>query len=524
MPKLINLTGKRFERLTVIERAPNKGTVTRWKCKCDCGKEIIVRAADLRTGRTRSCGCLRSEVVSKRMKEDIPIGTKFTYLTVLARLPKENKNHQNLYKCQCICGNTCIVPGTHLKTSKTKDCGCGISKEAKNNTNILLHSDEIPIGKAENLKGKQFGYLTVLYRVNRPKNVVSGTYWKCQCVCGNTIITRSNNLKSGKTKSCGCIVPNTSKTDALINKRFGFLTVIEKTPKSNTKKEITLYKCKCDCGNIITASYTDLHNNKIQSCGCKTDNLQLKTDEIPVGQAQDLRNKIFGRLTVLYRVDPPTLQKNRGIVFWKCRCECGENVIVRANDLTSGKIVSCGCYREEQLKKVKEKPLQTGERFGRLTIIKRVENNCFNQSQYLCQCDCGNTTITTRQSLVKGTTKSCGCLKSLGEEIITKILIEHKISFIKEYSFDDCCGDSAPLRFDFYVNDKYLIEYDGRQHFYAVNAWGGEKQFKITQKYDNIKNEYCKTHNIPLIRIPYTHCDKITIEDLIPETSQFLIT
>ena len=80
------------------------------------------------------------------------------------------------------------------------------------------------------------------------------------------------------------------------------------------------------------------------------------------------------------------------------------------------------------------------------------------------------------------------------------------------------------MRFDFYVNNKYLIEYDGQQHFYDIKYFGGEEQFKKQQQYDKIKNEYCKSHNIPLIRIPYWHYDKITIDDLRPETSQFLIT
>lgn len=62
MAKLIDLTGKRFGMLTVIELAekkvfPSGQTQTQWKCKCDCGKEVIVLSRNLKTGNTQSCGC-----------------------------------------------------------------------------------------------------------------------------------------------------------------------------------------------------------------------------------------------------------------------------------------------------------------------------------------------------------------------------------------------------------------------------------------------------------------------------------
>ena len=61
MGKFIDLSGMRFGRLTVISRAPSSRyadqTVTRWKCKCDCGNEIAVQGCSLRTGHSKSCGC-----------------------------------------------------------------------------------------------------------------------------------------------------------------------------------------------------------------------------------------------------------------------------------------------------------------------------------------------------------------------------------------------------------------------------------------------------------------------------------
>ena len=57
-----DLTGQRFGKLTVIERASKpegvKGTAIYWLCKCDCGNEKIIRGSNLRNGMTQSCGCL----------------------------------------------------------------------------------------------------------------------------------------------------------------------------------------------------------------------------------------------------------------------------------------------------------------------------------------------------------------------------------------------------------------------------------------------------------------------------------
>lgn len=70
MPKVINMTGKKCGRLTVLERAENDehGT-SMWLCRCDCENSVLVRGGDLRRkGGTSSCGCLAREISSKRHK------------------------------------------------------------------------------------------------------------------------------------------------------------------------------------------------------------------------------------------------------------------------------------------------------------------------------------------------------------------------------------------------------------------------------------------------------------------------
>lgn len=70
MGKFIDLTGQRFGRLSVVKRTGcfNDGQVA-WQCVCDCGKAITVRSRDLRTGHTRSCGCLQQDVCRETIIE-----------------------------------------------------------------------------------------------------------------------------------------------------------------------------------------------------------------------------------------------------------------------------------------------------------------------------------------------------------------------------------------------------------------------------------------------------------------------
>ena len=74
-------------------------------------------------------------------------------------------------------------------------------------------------------------------------------------------------------------------------------------------------------------------------------------------------------------------------------------------------------------------------------------------------------------------------------------------------------------RYDFFVNNKYVIEYDGKQHF-QDSSW--DKCVNI-QKKDKEKNLFCYQNGIPIIRIPYTHYNKLNINDLILETSTFIL-
>jgi hypothetical protein len=108
------------------------------------------------------------------------------------------------------------------------------------------------------------------------------------------------------------------------------------------------------------------------------------------------------------------------------------------------------------------------------------------------------------------------CKSSLGEQAIERHLIQKGIPYIAQYR-DHTCIVQRPLAFDFAVfsdtqhkDIAALIEFDGLQHYKPIEAFGGEAAFLSTQYYDKVKNEYCLTNNIKLIRIHYNDMKNIT--------------
>ena len=71
MGRAIDLTGKEFGRLTVIEkRGSDKHGNAMWLCKCECGNEVIVRSSNLRNGNTVSCGCYNRDKIKEQWKDE----------------------------------------------------------------------------------------------------------------------------------------------------------------------------------------------------------------------------------------------------------------------------------------------------------------------------------------------------------------------------------------------------------------------------------------------------------------------
>jgi len=100
----------------------------------------------------------------------------------------------------------------------------------------------------------------------------------------------------------------------------------------------------------------------------------------------------------------------------------------------------------------------------------------------------------------------CGCpycRESKGEIKLCKLLSVNNIKYIRQYKFDEC-KYIKKLPFDFYLPEYHIcIEYNGRQHYEPVEAFGGEKEYENVKLRDEKKKEYCKNNNIKLIVFKY---------------------
>ena len=204
------------------------------------------------------------------------------------------------------------------------------------------------------------------------------------------------------------------------------------------------------------------------------------------------------------------------------RCKCGDIFYASVHDYKSSDKKQCNVCGNNHLR-VEEfisffEELES--RYGcKLLEYSSDKGYITHRSELKIQCECGElfkTIMNSVQRYHKVTCNKCSKIVSKGEDRIRTYLINNGIEFEMQHTFSDCRGKRKPLPFDFAVFDekrKFLIEYDGIQHF-EPREFGMRKEetlqsFREIQANDQIKNQYCIDNDIPLIRIPYWEFDNI---------------
>ena len=367
------------------------------------------------------------------------------------------------------------------------------------------------MAKFQDLSGQKFNRLTV---IRRDESVLNKVSWICKCECGNEISVTTSHLKCGHTQSCGCLQKEKAREANFLDltgQRFGRLTVIKEADKyiSPQGLKFVQWLCKCDCGNDTIVLATNLKKGTTKSCGC------YSIEQAKKRLFKDLTGQKFGRLTAIKPIENHTNSNGKSMMTkWLCRCDCGNECNVQSGNLLSGHTLSCGCYNKEQASKRSLINL-VGQRFGRLTVLERVENEITSSGNsvvmWRCLCDCGEEIIVRSSALLHGYTKSCGCMKSHGEYYISTYLLSNSINFEKQKKFSDLLGvGGGNLSYDFYLpNHNMLIECQGEQHERPIEYFGGEEQFAIQQEHDRRKREYAKDNGYKLLEISYKDYNNI---------------
>ena len=181
----------------------------------------------------------------------------------------------------------------------------------------------------------------------------------------------------------------------LTGQRFGKLVVIGDSGKRCNGA--VMWDCACDCGNETTQRTDHLRIKKNPNCGC------VKRQ----GMVKDVSGERFGKLVVVCDTGKRDIN---GQVIWNCKCDCGNMKQIIGQSLRKGNAKSCGCEMKKYIGKSKDLRLR---KFGLLTPICMTEERSYKAIIWECMCDCGNKALVSSRNLLKGDTKSCGCLKEL---------------------------------------------------------------------------------------------------------------
>ena len=322
----------------------------------------------------------------------IQIGFRVGKLTVESQT-EERKNGYIIWRCRCDCGGTILLDTRCLQRGTVQDCGC---------------STVVKPGQRD-ITGLRFGMLVAIAPTGESKKDV-GTIWHCRCDCGGEIDAPLRQLTSGYRKSCGCLSHPRRKD--YVGRQFGLLTVLKYAGKRNGQHR---WNCICRCGNTIEVGQTRLQAGKTISCGCVSRGeygISLQKNAPNAGvvggntvskrrKQQNIAGLRSGKVTAI----APTNTKRRGLFLWRCRCDCGTEFLVEPYKIVNHKIQSCGCARKgHNLKDL------AGRRFGKLTVLRRLDEKIGSSYAWLCQCDCGKTLkVSTNALLSTPGTRSCGC-------------------------------------------------------------------------------------------------------------------
>lgn len=295
------------------------------------------------------------------------LGETFGELTVIEEFSPTNKKK---CVCRCSCGKVVEKSRGDIKSGNTKSCGCLKKRLAQERY-------------TKDLLGQRYGKLVVVELIrDYEKATTDGSYWRCVCDCGNETVVHRANLKGGKVQSCGCRKQEIKRqmTKTLVNEQFGEWTVVQ----DFVSKEDGRCIAKCSCGEVGYLDRFNLVSGKTQGCNkCKGKRLVVKHRYGNIGSTQ-------GRLTIVDIDDSYN---------YICKCSCGSTKMITKSNWNQG-VQSCGCYKTEKARELYTDDL-TGKTFGKITVLNVIYRDN-STPKWNCLCECGSEFETNGQTLKNG--------------------------------------------------------------------------------------------------------------------------
>ena len=317
------------------------------------------------------------------------IGKTFNELTILY-ITKSRENPKiatSRCECLCSCGRKKNLTLSSVIYGQIKSCG-------------HLKREEM-LAKYSKYIGKKFGELTILNVAESRENSELVRRFECICSCGKKSTPRVGSVLHGNTRSCGHLAEQRRDYTEFIGKTFGELTVLDIVKAKENSKFVQRFICLCSCGKNSRPRATDVVNGNVKSCG----HIASKR---PKRDYTEFIGETFGELTVLNAIEEK--EKNRLVRRFECLCSCGKKTRPRATTVVNGYVTSCGHVSREKRKK--DYTGFIGKTFGELTILGIIESRKDSKILWKCEClcSCGRKVEKQLQSVLLGSTKSCGHL------------------------------------------------------------------------------------------------------------------
>lgn len=403
------------------------------------------------------------------------------------------------------------------------------------------------------LTGQKFNQLKVIgldykrreiekIRVKNGEKNQASTYWLCECDCGNKnlISVEGYTLTHGKTKSCGCtryinsIIASQSRFEksfydwCLENNAQVYLDLWDYNLNNKSSNEIS-----CNSNQIVYFKCpVGLHKSEPREIRNitrhKNKNYNYRCTKCNSFAFWGINNICEDFLKKYWDYDKNILNP------WEIGFGCTKKIWIKCNNPdkpyhesyeTRADAFKAG-NRCSYCKKTKIHKLDSlGSVYPEVLNIWSDKNNNSPyeiapkaRKKYWFKCENG-----IHKDYLKAIYSGADlgfrcpeCNTSKGEQRVAEFLLNNKINYISQYEYSDLIGvNGGKLRFDFTVPlYKINIEYDGIGHYEPVDFDGlgeeiAKENFKILKHHDKLKNEYCKKHNIKLIRIPYWNFDNI---------------
>ena len=277
---------------------------------------------------------------------------------------------------------------------------------------------------------------------------------------------------------------------------------------------------QCPIGHIISIRFGDFTNG-VRCAKCSYAQLGIN-NRLSFDEFAEQINKINDQ-DVLISTE---YNGSNGEIIFKCY-KCGNNYKTTLNQFKQG--CRCpSCSRIAGKQKLIESLISDEYNFAVINkeLLEEWDWNKNEKSPYsytprsgqkvfwICK-KCGYHFYSTIANRVCGESGCPKCIFSKGENRINKFLKENEIEYASQYRIEEC-KNKKQLPFDFAVwinHQLVLIEYQGRHHTSAIEAFGGEENLIRVKSNDKIKEDFCLKNNIPLIKIDYK--DYKNIEEIL---------